>query len=361
MSLENNIPVPVARPMLPPPHAVAPYIEEMHERGIFTNNGPLVQRLEARIAALVNVDSSRVVVANSGTQALESLVAVMEPRVWWVPDWTFTATGLAVLSAGKQLCIGDVDERSWRLDRYPSDLAEGAIVVAPFGGAVDTASLPPASTVIVDAAASLGGLEDLAGLGESHAVMFSLHATKVFGCGEGGVAICGSEHVARQVRSHINFGFAGERVSTIQSVNGKMSEIHAAYAHASLDNLVEESQEWSLAHSRAQTISDRLELNLGPTGLSTVHPYWIVDFETAERRAAVEEALTKEEIGFRQWWPVPLSQMPAFGGHPSAPNPVSAALSASVLGLPSFRGMPVEAFARIETTVSGALAQRLPA
>jgi len=351
-----NIHIPVSRPVLPNQAAVAPYIEAMHASGLFTNNGPLVRELERRIAALVNVDAEQVVLTNTGTQALASLVAVMKPELWHVPDWTFTATGLAVLAAGKKLTLDDVDERTWRLRSYARDTSEGSILVTPFGGLVGAASLPADSTVIVDAAASLGALEDLSALGDEHAVMYSLHATKVFGCGEGGVAVCGSVAVAQAVRRHINFGFAGARVSTIGSVNGKMSEIHAAYAHASLDAMDQERQEWAHAHSAAHEVSERLSLSTGPTGLSTVHPYWIVDFETVERRSAAEEALVAAGIGFREWWPVPLSRMPVFSGLASGSAPAAAALSARVLGLPCYRGMPDEAFARIEIALASALA-----
>jgi dTDP-4-amino-4,6-dideoxygalactose transaminase len=88
--------------------------------------------------------------------------------------------------------------------------------------------------VIIDSAAALGG-EITSGnsLGsQGRAEVFSLHATKVFGIGEGG-AICVDQSLAEDVRSALNFGIAPH--ATGRGFNGKLSEFAAAVGLAVLD------------------------------------------------------------------------------------------------------------------------------
>lgn len=336
--------IPVAKPLLADVGKVTPYLEQIQSSRIYTNNGQLVRTLERRLAELLCVGPEQVVVASSGTQALSSLVTVMDPIIWEVPDWTFTATGLAVLQAGKDLILKDVSPETWKISFGNLHKGIGTLLVVPFGGLVSPGSLPPNKNIVIDAAASLGNFEDLSGLSKNHAVMYSLHATKVFGCGEGGFAVCGNIDDANEIRKHINFGFSGKRVSEIASVNGKMSEIHAAYALAALDSLREESEEWLWLHKQAKEVSESLGLRGGPVNFNSVHPYWVLRFESENHLSKAEDLLEKSKIGSRRWWPSPLSEMPAFKEITTQENPVSRNLSRQVLGLPCFRGMEQKDF-----------------
>lgn len=309
----------------------------MHKSGIFSNGGPLVQELERRYASLLSVHPDQVVATSSGTQALSSLISVMQPELWRIPDWTFSASGLSVIQAGKTPVLVDVNPDTWRLDILEGTVDMGQMIVMPFGNLVEPDTLPGDATLLIDAAASLGNLENLSELGENHAIMYSLHATKVFGCGEGGLAVCGSVQTAERLRMHINFGFNGERKSEIFGTNGKMSEVHAAMALAALDERHTESEEWSRTHKILNEITEEFELETGPTSLDLVHPYWVVDFQNARSRAMAEQIFEKHGIGFRRWWSSPLSEMRAFARYSSQANQNSARLSRIVLGLPCFR------------------------
>jgi dTDP-4-amino-4,6-dideoxygalactose transaminase len=347
--------IPVAAPRLASSSAVAPYLTAMHESGVFTNYGPLVQALESRYAELLGVDPARVVATSSGTQALTSLVFVMDATKWLVPDWTFAASGLAVLQAGKELALADIDPETWSLADHPKQSSMGLLMVAPFGGKVRTEVLPAGMNVIVDAAASLGRLESLSGLDAGHAVMYSLHATKTLGTAEGGLAVCGSSELAEKVRMYINFGFWGERISQVRATNAKMSELHAAYALAALDGWDQEHRDWQRAHTGAREISNRLSLTSGPVTLDGVTPYWVIDLRTSSRRERVEQVLNSEHIGTRRWWPSPLSSMPTFAHLEAGPFASATSLSARVLGLPCYRDMTEETFEHIEAGLEKAL------
>ena len=57
-------------------------------------------------------------------------------------------------------------------------------------------------------------------------------ATKVLGAGEGGFVISADTALIRDIRARSNFGFAGTREAVAPAANAKLSEYHAAVAHA---------------------------------------------------------------------------------------------------------------------------------
>src|SRR5262249_48155902 len=151
----------------------------------------------------------------------------------------FAARAQAVLQAGGAPVFGDACPRTWELDpeKLDSLLARQPIAavmhVRTFGFCRDVRDVEDVTRrhgvpLIIDAAAALGGrLPGGAWAGhQGEMEVFSLHATKVFGVGEGGLILTRPEHVAA-LRRVLNFGFErGEAV--VAGLNGKCSEFHAA-------------------------------------------------------------------------------------------------------------------------------------
>ena len=144
--------------------------------------------------------------------------------------------------------IADVDPATWQLDpeRVAArvDLKEVGIVipVAPFGRAVPhTAWLEfrerTGIPVEIDGAATFEAATQPGPqriLGELPVVM-SFHATKAFATGEGGCVSSTDPGVVEQVGQALNFGFSGSQDSATPSLNGKLSEYHAAIGLAELE------------------------------------------------------------------------------------------------------------------------------
>ena len=347
---------------MPAMDQVAPFLDQMEESGIYSNFGPLVQRLEAEYASRFNVGLEQVVSVSSATLGLEGAIRTTGVATWMVPDFTFPATGLAVLGAGRELVLVDVDEQTWELpDSIVSDVGSeiGAIAVMAFGAPIDLNRWHGTQTLIIDAAASLGSSNlDLASLPNSWSVVFSLHATKVLPAGEGGIVIFGDAERARLFRAWSNFGFRGERVSTINGTNAKMSEIHAAYGLASLRDWEREKREWLEPLKHARIISQQLNLRMSRQDQSGVHPYWVVNFGNADRAQAITRALDFENFGYRFWWPS-LHTMPAFRGISQHGDlQTSRSLSASVLGLPMYRGLATSHLNQLAEILNSELGMR---
>ena len=346
--------VPVMRPLLPAPSQVLPYLERMSESGIYSNFGPLVEGLEGRLANLLGVHPSQLVVTHSGTSAIAAGAASLGVTDWIVPDFTFPASALALINAGKKAHLSDVDLQTGQLRRSTPPPSVGVLYVVPFGARVDIGDFPTAGPCIVDAAASLGSIPmDLSGIRSDLHVVFSLHATKILGIGEGGLIVCGSKEHADYVRAWINFGFAGQRTSTLLGTNGKMSEVQAAYGHAALDGWEIEKSEWLQANNLTLDKLHHIDVchQWSPVP-DCPSPYWIVRFETGEERDFAEKALLAKGVQTRRWW-TSLHQMQAFTNLDQLTTPInSLRLSETLLGLPMWRGLEEETVSRILEVLS---------
>lgn len=351
--------MPVMRPKMPSLDRVIAYLESMNDRRVFSNFGPLVSRAESRIASLLDVDASRVVLVANATQGLVGALEISEIDSWETPVYTFAATAQAVLQAGRTLRFQDIERDSWVAQSgmgTDSSAPVGVLPVVPFGANVDLRRWADHEHVIVDAAASLGNPPlSMQTLEPSWAVVFSLHATKVLPAGEGGVVVFGSAERAEHFRRWTNFGFASDRSAVGRGINAKMSEIAGAYVNASLDEWAQTRRDWLMIREFASNIAQ--ELGIQPTALpgDEVSPYWVVQFGDQSERDHVEENLHLNGMETRRWWPTLLTQMPAFQGFANQGFPNANHVSETILGLPFHREMNSRDFQTIGQVVSQAL------
>jgi dTDP-4-amino-4,6-dideoxygalactose transaminase len=143
--------------------------------------------------------------------------------------------------------VMDVTSDDWTLDPERLDHAIGAtgativMLVAPFGmRRTFAAQLEICQrrtvAVVIDSAAGLGAPRpDRSGAGDVFEV-FSMHATKPFGVGEGG-AVFGPSNKEAALRAAVSFALTSHDRpdGPAWGFNGKMSELHAAVGLAQLD------------------------------------------------------------------------------------------------------------------------------
>jgi dTDP-4-amino-4,6-dideoxygalactose transaminase len=263
-----------------------------------------------------------------------------------VPDFTFAATGHAVLKAGKSLHLLDVNEFDWALDHnlvyeYTKKVSCGIIPVTPFGSNLNFFPWQAYEEVVFDAAASFGAPKpDFSEMKPNWFVVYSLHATKILPSGEGAVVVCGSSEKAQELRQWANFGFSGSRISVSTGTNAKMSEIAAAYGLTSLVLKDRELDQWHNALNLAKNASANEYFDTKLSQIEGARPYWIAKFESERSRSEMVELLDRHYIQSRFWWAAPLSSMKPFESAISVgSNPVSRHLANTVLGLPMFRGI----------------------
>jgi dTDP-4-amino-4,6-dideoxygalactose transaminase len=239
--------IPFIRPTLPPPEQWLPYLREAWENRWFSNFGPLAGRLERALSEKYAGGRREAVLVANGTCGLTAalLACDVKGRVV-VPAFTFAATAQAVLQAGCQPIFCDVSPRTWELepdaldDLLRRENVGGVIHVRAFGFCRDLEEIERivgrfGVPLVVDAAAALGAQRDdgeYAG-SQGDLEVFSLHATKVFCVGEGGLVFA-PPALAAKLRAVINFGFQRGDV-VMPGFNAKLSEFHAAVGLALLD------------------------------------------------------------------------------------------------------------------------------
>lgn len=222
--------LPLLLPSMPSADALLPFLRRIDANRQYTNFGPLCLEFEACLAQRLPVRDGgwSVTTMANATLALELALQAMDlapgARVL-LPAITFVASATAVLRRGLVPVIADVDDGAWLLTPAIATAAlDGGIAfdavmpVATFGAAQDAAAwndfarrtgLP----VLVDAAGAFGNQSP----GERIDVVYSFHATKAFGAGEGGAIVSASAARVERARRLANFGIdtrVGELVDT---------------------------------------------------------------------------------------------------------------------------------------------------
>jgi dTDP-4-amino-4,6-dideoxygalactose transaminase len=240
-------PLHVGRPNLGDREALLRHTGEIYDRRWLTNNGPLVQELERRIAQLLGV--RHCVAMCNGTIALEIAVRAMglQGEVI-VPSYTFVATAHALHWQAITPVFADIDPSTHNLDpdavrRMITPRTSGIIGVHLWGRPAPVVTLQEIADehglqLMFDAAhafdCSLGG-RVVGGFGRCEVLSF--HATKVFNTFEGGAVVTDDDALAEAMRLMRNFGFSGYDNVIHPGTNGKMPEINAAMGLVNLDAL----------------------------------------------------------------------------------------------------------------------------
>lgn len=333
--MSNKIPLLV--PTVPKFEAIAKYLKRIDESRRYSNFGPLETELRERLADMWKVPSENVVTACNATLALQGAIETSEHNAfpWKVPSWTFIATPLAIQKAGKPFDFVDVDLQTWRALFSEED--ENLVDVLPFGDDLDMNRLrvKPITNLVVDAAASFAALSrPLPTSSHRFAIIFSLHATKLFPAGEGAILVTNCPEWANKFRAWTNFGFSFGRKSNHFGTNAKLSEYGAAVALGSLDEFKDTIEKHEGNQKYARRMSENLGLTVQPSmqkGL--VSPYWIVELKGIEQKNDVTEALDRSGIEHRDWWESGCHKEPVFSAlNVSLPN--TDKISANTLGLP---------------------------
>lgn len=363
--------IPVMRPQLPPAADLVPYLRRIDETRYYSNHGQLLGELEQHFARHFGVSADDLAVIANGTVALSAALLAVGARPGskcLVPSWTFVGSAAAIWAANLRPHFVDVRPDTWTLDpqqlmRRP-DLSEvGAVmVVSPFGSPVETRSWDAFTDetgipVIVDGAAAFDTVASIrsAAPGKSP-IMISLHATKVFGIGEGGLVICTDRSVMRRLRQVCNFGVWGSPEGQILGYNGKLSEYHAAVGLAAYAH-------WPRRRERIAALTkqyvDRLSDVDGVTLLPGYGKGWVscyCNVRTECEAAPVIAALRENGVETRRWWQSGVHVQHAYQSFSRDNLPVTVSLGNRVFGLPFYHDMSEADVDRVVSTLKIALA-----
>lgn len=357
--------LPLLVPFMPQADQLEPYLRKIDQNRHYTNFGPLCLEFESRLRPLVDPQpkSLHLTSVSNCTLGLELALQTLGLRAGarvLIPAITFVATATAVVRAGMQPVIADVDPGSWALtpaiaaEAVQAGLADAVMPVATFGYRHDVAAWDAFTSthgvpVVIDAAGALGNQ----GVGATTDVVFSFHATKSLGAGEGGAVCSGDARRVESIRRLSNFGIdTGISMLTALGTNAKMSEYHCALGLASLDMWTRiKAERLELAHRYARALGDRVPaLRLQQKDPDGVYP--LLAILVPERTSAADAArfLDARGIDSRRWYCPPLQRHPALAGAArSGSLAVSEDIGERIIGLPFFVGMDE---AQVERVVS---------
>jgi dTDP-4-amino-4,6-dideoxygalactose transaminase len=270
--------------------------------------------------------------------------------IWECPSWTFTATPAAILGAGADLTFADVDHQ-WRV--IPKYASANLIDVLPFGKGVDFDRLDLASLkcLVVDAAASFDSLSEFQ-FPENlpTVIIISMHATKVFPAGEGGIILSNNLEWVERLRKWANFGMGPGRISEFVGTNAKLSEYGAAVGLATLDSWPTIRSNFEKISARILELSNRLGLNSFTPHGASISSYWVLrDLDPLLKRTIIK-SFRDRGIATRDWWESGCHGMPAYKGFLKEESVLKNTeySAATSLGLPFFTEMSQDQLDEIE-------------
>lgn len=322
-------------------------IEGALHRGWLANDGPLVAEFERRVAELLDVQHC--VAASSATTALQLVARALgiEGEVV-MPSFTFAGTAQALSWLGITPVFAEIDPATHNVDpvdveRAITSRTSAILAVHLWGRACDVDALQRIATrlgipLVLDAAHALGcthGGKPIGGFGRVE--VFSFHATKIAGAGEGGVVATGDPDLARRIRLMRNFGFAGYDTVTEQGTNAKMPELSAALGLTSLDSLerfIAANRDNHAQYARELEDVPGLRMIDYPADERQNYHYVVAEVDDPRLRDDLVAVLHAENVLARRYFAPGCHRMQPYSRNPVR-LPATEALSDRVLVLPT--------------------------
>src|SRR5689334_5288791 len=237
----------VTRPFMPPREEFDSYINEIFDKKILTNHGPLLGRLEKKLKDYLGVDHFHFV--TNGTLALQLAInssGIDQGEIITSP-FSYVATTSSILWQKCRPVFADIEPQHLTID--PKKIEEkitpntkAIMGVHVFGYACDVEEIQRIADkhnlkVIYDAAHSFGSKykgKSLVSYGDISTLSF--HATKPYHTVEGGACIIKDKSVSERLDLERRFGHDGDD-HKILGINAKGSEFQAAMGLANLTHI----------------------------------------------------------------------------------------------------------------------------
>ena len=237
----------VTQPYLPDLKDFIPYLEQIWDNKTLTNGGPFHQELEVALSQHLGVKN--ISLFSNGTLAL--VTALQSLRITGeviTTPYSFVATAHSLLWNGIKPVFVDIDPITMNIDpkKIEAAITPNTTAILPvhcYGHPCDVDAIQKIADtynlrVIYDAAHAFG-VENEHGsiLNYGDLSVLSFHATKVFNTFEGGAIVSPDAKTKLRIDQLKNFGFVDEVTVVAPGINGKMSEINAAFGLLQLKNM----------------------------------------------------------------------------------------------------------------------------
>lgn len=356
-----DTPILVTRPYLPPLERYKAGLAEIWQNQWLTNNGPVLQRFQKRLAETLGFPDERLSLFVNGTLALEIVFQALGldtpgAEVITTP-FTFVATSHALRRIGATPVFADVAPETLCMtpesaERLITERTKALVPVHVYGHPCDLDGFEQLARkydlrLVYDAAHAFGVTVDGRSIAEyGDASMFSFHSTKLFHSIEGGLLTFRNPELRARLEHLKNFAISSETTCEAVGTNAKMNELAALMGECCLDVLPE-----LLAHRKAvyeayaEVLDGHPKVRLLPKpstmrGHTVGHnyaycPVLFNDFETRER---VYADLKKANVFTRRYFYPLLSDFDPYR-NTRGRTPVARRVSDCVLTLPTYHGL----------------------
>ncbi|NWF49030.1 MAG: DegT/DnrJ/EryC1/StrS family aminotransferase [Ignavibacteriaceae bacterium] len=356
----------VTRPNLPPLEKLHPYLEQIWQNKILTNNGPFHQQFEKELAKYFNVEHINLF-ANATLALVVGLQALRITGEVITTPFSFVATTHALKWNGITPVFCDIEEKTMNIDptKIEALITPKTTAIMPvhvYGHPCDTEAIQDIADkyglkVIYDAAHAFGiKMKNKNLLLEGDMSVLSFHGTKLFTTFEGGAIISKDEKLKKRIDYLKNFGFADELTVIAPGINGKMNEFQSVIGLLSLEIVEEEIANRKKA---AETYFEKLKDIKGIKVFNNFDgydynyaylPVLIDENEFGASREKLYDELKKHNIYARRYFYPLISNMPTYRSLPSAGKenlPVANKIGEQVLCLPIYGALEVETISKV--------------
>lgn len=367
---QEDKPVNVTQPYLPPLEEFYPYLEQIWENKWLTNNGPFHRQLEKALCEYLGVE--HLALFTNGTIALVTALQTLRitGEVITTP-FSFVATAHSLLWNNIEPVFADIDPSTFNLDpaRIEAAITPRTTAIMPvhcYGNPCDVERIQQIADtyglkVIYDAAHAFGVKHKGASLlNHGDLSVLSFHATKVFNTFEGGAIVCPDAKTKQRIDYLKNFGFADEVTVMAPGINGKMSEINAAFGLLQLKHVDQAIERRRVIDARYRAALNGVSGIVCPAVMpDTQHNYSYLPILVGEdfplSRDALYQRFKERSINTRRYFYPLISDMPMYRGLNSAAIhnlPQAQRIAGQVLCLPIYPDLPDEQVDRIVSVIT---------
>ena len=341
----------VTKTYLPNKEKYQQYVDEIYTNGWVTNNGPLVKRLEKRLAEYLGVKN--IILVSNGTTALEIAYRTLDVSGEAITTpFSFVATTSSLVTNGLKPIFSDIDSQTLNMD--PNNIealitpnTSAIVPVHVFGNACEVEAIDDIAKkhdlkVVYDAAHAFDVKykgESLLNYGDISTLSF--HATKLFHTIEGGALIINDDSLVEKARYLINFGIENAESIPELGTNAKMNEFEAAMGLCMLDEMEHVSQSRQVIYERyKKELNGFVQFQEHNTQSTQNYAYFPIVLKDEEETLKLQKALNEKQIFPRRYFCPSLDTLSYI--EPKQFCPISRDISNRILALPMYPELTVD-------------------
>lgn len=314
--------IPITKPFLPPKSEYLKFIDDIWDKNLLTNNGPLVKELEFKLKEYLGI--SYINFLGNGTIALQIAIKALELKGEIITTpFSYVATTSSIVWENCTPVFADIDPSTFNIDPLKiieqiSPKTSAILATHVFGNPCDLDSIQEIADkyklkVIYDAAHAFGVKhKEQSILNYGDISTCSFHATKIFHTIEGGAVVTKDKTLSHKMSRMRNFGHSGPYEFDSVGINGKNSEVHAAMGLVNLKY----TKQILIDRKRQHRIYDKILLHtnikkqeISSSKIEYNYSYYPIIFETEKQLELVLRNLNQNDIYPRRYFYPSLSNL----------------------------------------------------